>query len=44
MGMEERSKMRIVLCKVRKAKKKFWEPKAWLQMGSMPMARPAKTE
>lgn len=44
MGREKSSSMRIVLCSVRESKGKFREPKAWLQRGSMPMARPESTE
>jgi len=44
MGREKRSNMRIVLWRVRESKEKFLEPKAWVQRGSMPMARPERTE
>lgn len=44
MGSEKSSNMRIVLCKVRESNEKFLEPKAWVQRGSMPVAKPERTE
>lgn len=44
IGTEVIRSIRIVLCKVRDTTDKFLEPKAWLQRGSIPMARPDKTE
>ena len=44
MGNEAKRSMKIVLCRVTNAKASFFEPKAWLQSGSIPMERPARTE
>lgn len=44
MGKEVSNSMRIVLLSVRVAKERFCEPKAWVHRGSMPMARPERTE
>ena len=44
MGSEAANNMRIVLCKVRETKEKFLEPKACVQRGSIPMAKPERTE
>lgn len=44
IGSEVIKSRRIVLCKERPSKLCFLAPKAWPQMGSMPMARPERME
>lgn len=44
MMNEVMRRKRIILCKVRPRSLNLLEPKAWAQMGSIPMARPDRTE
>lgn len=44
MGIDAKSNMRMVRRRVRESRVMFLEPNAWLQSGSMPMARPDRTE
>lgn len=44
MGIEAKVRRRMVLCKARPRRLNLLAPKAWPQMGSMPMARPERME
>ena len=43
-GIEQRRSKSVVLCKARPKSLNLLAPKAWTQMGSMPMERPERRE